>query len=419
VASGAATIAGVYVLVCIYFKTKSPYLLDVLSFHPDKKEEEMSANRSRNVLLTAGLGIAILSCALPLSAAAPPPSITASNITQTGFRLSWPFINGASSYTIQWSQDATFTAGVGGITTSQGFSSPIYYDIGPLNPGTLYYFRGMTSATIGNSGWSAPGSATTLVMPTATPIPPTPIPPTATPTAVPTSPPTPVPTAAPAGPSWHTINAPSPGLLFVPAESAAVSSKTLYGVVFQGDQWMMTWYGSLASEGVYLRRVSMGSDGTRWGVNGSDAIYRCVNNGWGQIAGALHQIAVGSASNVWGVNAGGSLYKWTGTAWSTMGTGYENVTAAGDGTVIALKTNDSIWRLNGSTWTQMPGALRYVAAGSASNIWGVNSAGTVYKWNGATWLTPAVPAGTYMGIAAGSDGSVILTRSDGSVFLYY
>lgn len=54
-----------------------------------------------------------------------------------------------------------------------------------------------------------------------------------------------------------------------------------------------------------LTQVSVGFDGTTWGVNGSGEIYRWDANAstWDWIPGALTQIAVASSSVVWGLNA--------------------------------------------------------------------------------------------------------------------
>ena len=48
-----------------------------------------------------------------------------------------------------------------------------------------------------------------------------------------------------------------------------------------------------------LSWVSVAQDGTVWGVNSSDNIFRRVGNGWQPIPGALKQISVGSATNIW------------------------------------------------------------------------------------------------------------------------
>jgi virginiamycin B lyase len=58
-----------------------------------------------------------------------------------------------------------------------------------------------------------------------------------------------------------------------------------------------------------LTWVSVAQDGTVWGVNSSDNIFRWTGNGWQQVPGALKQISVGNTTNVWGVNSADNIFK--------------------------------------------------------------------------------------------------------------
>ncbi|OJY24734.1 MAG: hypothetical protein BGO98_19080 [Myxococcales bacterium 68-20] len=89
-----------------------------------------------------------------------------------------------------------------------------------------------------------------------------------------------------------------------------------------------------------LKHVSVAADGTVWGVNAADKIYRWTGSAWEQVAGALSQISAGSAAQVWGVNSDGKIYQRTGTS-----------------------------------WTQVPGALKHVSVAADGTVWGVNAAG--------------------------------------------
>lgn len=167
-------------------------------------------------------------------------------------------------------------------------------------------------------------------------------------------------------------------------------------------------------------QVAYGNDGARWAVAADHAIFRMrTTEEWTPVPGELKQISVGNASNVWGVNAGGNIYKWTGTGFIQMPESFASVSVAADGTVWALKPDDSIRRWNGSGWTPSAGSLRWISAGSASNVWGVNSAGLVYKLNATTggWEMPTVPSGTFKGVATASDGTTLLLRSDGALWM--
>jgi len=199
--------------------------------------------------------------------------------------------------------------------------------------------------------------------------------------------------------------------------SATVGSADRYGGIVSGKHY--AWNGTdWGSDGMALAQVAYGNDGARWGVDANYAIYRWGTS-WTPVPGGLKQISVGSASHVWGVNSAGDTYRWTGTGFMPMNEMFASVSVAADGTGWALKPDDSIWRWNGLNWTPSAGSLRWISAGSASNVWGVNSSGLVYKLNAATggWEMPTVPSGTFKGVATASDGTTLLLRSDGALWM--
>ena len=64
-----------------------------------------------------------------------------------------------------------------------------------------------------------------------------------------------------------------------------------------------------------LKHVSVASDGTVWGVNANDEIFKYqygVSDAWKLESGSLQQISVGSANLVWGVNANNEIYRFRG-----------------------------------------------------------------------------------------------------------
>ena len=199
--------------------------------------------------------------------------------------------------------------------------------------------------------------------------------------------------------------------------SVTVGSADRYGGIVSGKHY--AWNGTAwGYDGMALAQVAYGNDGARWGVDANYAIYRWGTSGT-PVPGGLKQISVGSASNVWGVNSAGDTYRWTGTGFMPMNEMFASVSVAADGTGWALKPDDSIWRWTGLNWTQSAGSLRWISAGSASNVWGVNSSGLVYKLNAATggWEMPTVPSGTFKGVATASDGTTLLLRSDGALWM--
>jgi len=58
-----------------------------------------------------------------------------------------------------------------------------------------------------------------------------------------------------------------------------------------------------------LKQVSVGSDGSVWGVNSLDKIYRWTGSDWTLVGGSLKQVSVGPDGSVWGVNSSNEIYR--------------------------------------------------------------------------------------------------------------
>src|ERR1700761_9717233 len=88
-----------------------------------------------------------------------------------------------------------------------------------------------------------------------------------------------------------------------------------------------------------LSQISVGADGTVWGIDSSQNIFTWdpSSGQFVQIPGQLKQIAVGNANAVWGLNAQGYIYRW-----------------------------DSRMR----NWTSIPGNLQQIAVGGDGDVWG-------------------------------------------------
>ncbi|MCK6211640.1 hypothetical protein KZX45_13910 [Georgenia sp. EYE_87] len=152
-----------------------------------------------------------------------------------------------------------------------------------------------------------------------------------------------------------------------------------------------------------LKHVSVGADGTVWGVNASDKIYRRDGNAWTQVSGALKQISVGNAANVWGVNKDDKIYRRTGDTWTRVPGALKHVSVAADGTVWGVNASDNIYRRDGNAWTQVPGALRQISSGNAAAVWGVNAGGNIYRRTGSSWTQ--VP-GSLKHVSVAADGTI-------------
>jgi Tectonin domain/Metallo-peptidase family M12B Reprolysin-like len=166
-----------------------------------------------------------------------------------------------------------------------------------------------------------------------------------------------------------------------------------------------------------LKWVSVGSDGTVWGVNSSDDVFRWTGSGWTHIAGKLKQISVGTAARVWGVNSNDDVFQWTGSGWTHIAGKLKNVSVAPDGTVWGVNAADDVFHYLGSNrWQQIGGKLVQVSVASAGTIWGVNANDDVFRYLGNNqWQ--AIP-GKLICVAAASDGTVWGVNRANNIFRY-
>ncbi len=162
-----------------------------------------------------------------------------------------------------------------------------------------------------------------------------------------------------------------------------------------------------------LKYVSVGADGTVWGVNAGDQIFRWNGSAWDRISGQLKQVSVGNASMVWGVNSADKIYRWNGTAWNQISGALKHVAVAGDGTVWGVNRNDEIFRWNGSAWDRISGRLKQISVGNAATVWGVNADDEIYQWNGNGWTRVA---GALKHVSVAADGTVFGVNADDKIF---
>ncbi len=162
-----------------------------------------------------------------------------------------------------------------------------------------------------------------------------------------------------------------------------------------------------------LKHVSVGADGTVWGVNSADQIYRRSGDGWEQIPGALKQVSVGATSQVWGVNSADQIFRWTGSGWEHIPGGLKHVSVGADGTVWGVNSADMIYRWLGGGWEQIPGSLKQIAVGSASQVWGTNAADLIFRWLGGGWEQIS---GSLKYVSVSSDGTVWGVNAANQIF---
>jgi hypothetical protein len=160
-----------------------------------------------------------------------------------------------------------------------------------------------------------------------------------------------------------------------------------------------------------LHQISVGADGTIWGINSADLIYRYDPNtqSWVQAPGHLARISVGANGSVWGLDAAGHIYRWDAGVqnWTPVIGTLAQISVGSDGDVWGLNSAYLIyhWNPSAQNWVQVPGTLNQIAVGFNGAVWGINSAGLIYRFNPGLQEFLPVP-GILTQIAVGSDGVV-------------
>ena len=170
-----------------------------------------------------------------------------------------------------------------------------------------------------------------------------------------------------------------------------------------------------------LSQISVGFDGTVWGINSTGQIY--VFNphtpAWQPVTGSLTQIAVGSSTAVWGLNAAGQIYRYdfTSQGWDQVPGILSKIAVGADGDVWGMNSSSQVYHFNAATkkWAQIPGALAQLAVGYDGAVWGLNAAHQIFRSNPGTQNWQQV-GGLLKQVAVGGDGDVWGINSAGQTF---
>jgi virginiamycin B lyase len=171
-----------------------------------------------------------------------------------------------------------------------------------------------------------------------------------------------------------------------------------------------------------LTSLSVAADGTVWGVNSNQDVFRWEGEKWAGIQSAkLTNISVGSANNVLGVNAAGEAVRWTGSNWAPLGvsTRVEQVVAGSDGS-IALRSPSGDLALFGSSLSNLkaiaPGRLIVdVAVGNRDNVYVIDGNGDLFAWDVDEGKLGGT-LGKFTKVSASADGSVWAIDGQGQMF---
>lgn len=175
-----------------------------------------------------------------------------------------------------------------------------------------------------------------------------------------------------------------------------------------------------------LTQVSIGADGSVWGINQFQQTYtyNTATGSWTEIAGTLKTISAGNTNAVWGLNYANQIYHYDAAtkAWVNVPGELNQIAVGGDGSVWGINYLGNIYFYNGSGWSQVTGTLSTnpgsIAVGSAGAVYGLNSNGGIYWYNPGTglfqWLKGTVG---FTQIAVGIDGD-LWGIQNGTVYHY-
>lgn len=159
-----------------------------------------------------------------------------------------------------------------------------------------------------------------------------------------------------------------------------------------------------------LAQISVGADGSVWGLNSGGQIFNySANQGWVYIPGTLAHITAGSASAVWGLNASQLIFSWASSSvtWDYIPGTLTQIAIGSDGDVWGLNASQSVYHYDSvnQKWQQIPGTLAKIAVGSDGEVWGINPSNSVFRFNAAARTFGQIP-GSLTQIAVGADGDV-------------
>jgi sugar lactone lactonase YvrE len=202
------------------------------------------------------------------------------------------------------------------------------------------------------------------------------------------------------------------------------SDGTVWGINSTGQVYMFnpqtqTWQ---PAPGLFTQ-IAVGASGFVWALNAAGQIYRYdpALQGWDQIPGTLSQIAVGSDGDVWGINSSAQVYHFNSATetWTQIPGALVQIAVGYDGAVWGINAAQQIYRFNPGTqnWQQIPGALKQIAVGADGDVWGINNAGQIYHFDTLTQGWDNAP-GSLAQIAVGSASNVWGINSAGAVWCF-
>lgn len=172
-----------------------------------------------------------------------------------------------------------------------------------------------------------------------------------------------------------------------------------------------------------LAQVSVGADGTVWGINGIGQIYQydAKLQSWTLMPGYLTQIVVGNNGNVWGIGGAQDIYQFDSSIqnWIREPGALAQIAVGADGDVWGLNPPGLIYHFNPTiqNWDLVPGYLAQISVGFSGAVWGINAGGAIYRFNAATDAFEQIP-GFLKQLSVGSDGAVWGVNAGDSIYRF-
>ncbi len=157
----------------------------------------------------------------------------------------------------------------------------------------------------------------------------------------------------------------------------AIDAHKMYLLDVQANRYL-EWGGSTWQRiaGGNLVSISVGIDGTLWGVDVNHAIFSFDGSAWQSVPGAMQKVSVGSAQYIVGLDPDGKLFfhdgNWQPIASPTTGPMLD-VAIGSDASLFAIDSGHKLWsRIAPGDWTQIGAVpLQQIDAADRYHVCGI------------------------------------------------
>jgi|GEM_PF-1536506 len=137
-----------------------------------------------------------------------------------------------------------------------------------------------------------------------------------------------------------------------------------------GSTWQRIAGGNMAS-------ISVGTDGTLWGVDANHAIFSFDGSAWQPVPGTMQKVSIGSAQYIVGLDAAGKLFYFDGGGWQPIASPTTgpmlDVAIGSDAALFVIDGGHKLWsRIAPGDWAQIGSVpLQQIDAADRYHVCGV------------------------------------------------